>query len=263
MNKQDLSAQTKVPGNNIDEILAALSIPKDLPDYTDEHVKFIQSIQDIHKNEGCKSWAEAVDIYRKPLNEAQLNEIALRHSMSDRIPEIITALKLKTENISTEQFEQFKKACEQLQQGMELPIVAQGLLDKAKPVPPRPFPGSAQEAVAKTNGKPKDTELVVAPKGNVTVQSGEFAETIPDDVRETIAQFPRDDAQEVVLKSPGIIADAIDDVHDATEEGLTQFVKDEWFDEYRKGVTDPDFAKQVREALALGKSQRDSRRNPT
>jgi hypothetical protein len=103
--------------------------------------------------------------------EAQLKEIAARYSMSDRIPEIITALKLKPESITTEQFEQVRVVCEQVQQGMDLQMVAQGLLDKAKPVPPRPYPGLIQDAVApaELNGQPSEAATLagaIAPTNN-------------------------------------------------------------------------------------------------
>ncbi len=128
MNKQDLSAQTKVPGNGIDEILAAMGISKDLPDYTDEHVNLIQSIRDIHKNEGCKSWAESVGIYRKPINEAQLQEIAVRHAIAhDRIPEILAAMKLKPETLTDEQLTLFQSVCQQLYAGMDFEMAVQSV----------------------------------------------------------------------------------------------------------------------------------------
>jgi hypothetical protein len=72
---------------------------------------------------------------QKTTNEAELQEIAARYSMGDRISEIMSALQLKTESITTEQFEQFREVCEQVQQGIDLGIVAQGVLNKAKAKP--------------------------------------------------------------------------------------------------------------------------------
>lgn len=265
MNKQDLSAQTKVPVNGLDAIFTKMGISKDLPDYTDEHLNLINAVRDIHKNEGSKSWAEAVGIYRKPINEAQLNEIAARYSMGDRVQEFMKALAFKSDSLTTEQFEQFRQVCEQVKQGMDLSLAVQGVLNKASAKPAaKPFPESVQNAATKARGQGNEQAgLVVAPKNKLTAPVGQFDETIPGDVREAISRFPREDAQAVVLKSPGIIADAIEDAHDATEQGLTNFVKDEWFDEYRQGVTNPDFAKQVREMLAQGKSQKKSEGSST
>jgi hypothetical protein len=266
MNKQDLSAQTKIPVNGLDAIFTAMGISKDLPDYTDEHLNLINAVRDIHKNEGTKSWAEAVGIYRKPINEAQLNEIAARYSMGDRVQEFMKALAFKSDSLTTEQFEQFRQVCEQVQKGMALAMVAQGILNKAnaKPAATKPFPESVQNAATKAKGQgDEQAGLVVAPKVELTAPVSQFTESIPGDVREAISRFPREDAQAVVLKSPSIIADAIEDAHDATEQGLTKFVKEEWFDEYRQGVTNPDFAKQVREMLAQGKSHKKSEGSST
>ena len=161
MNKSELTKQAKFDDKTLDAILEALGILKNLPDYTDEHLKLVQTIKDIHKNEGCKSWAEAVSIHRKPINEAQLKEIADRYSLSDRVPEITSALKLKPESITTEQFEQFRIVCEQVQKGMDLQMVANAQLDKGKAAKAKPAmpefasqsePGSA---IAPTKDKPK------------------------------------------------------------------------------------------------------------
>jgi hypothetical protein len=198
--------------------------------------------------------------------EAQLNEIASRYSMGDRVQEFMKALALKSDSLTTEQFEQFRQVCEQVQKGMELAMVAQGVLNKpsAKPAATKPFPGSVQNAATTAKGQgDEQAGLVVAPKVELTAPVSQFTESIPGDVREAISRFPREDAQAVVLKSPSIIADAIEDAHDATEQGLTKFVKEEWFDEYRQGVTNPDFAKQVREMLAQGKSHKKSEGSST
>lgn len=133
MKKQDLSAQTKVPGNGIDEILAALGIPKDLPDYTDEHLSLVNSVKDIHKNEGCKSWSEAIGIHRKPINQDRLNEIAVRHAIAnERIPEILAAMKLKLETLTDKQIEVFGEVCLMLQSGMALDMASQAAANNAK-----------------------------------------------------------------------------------------------------------------------------------
>jgi hypothetical protein len=88
----------------------------------------------------AKNFKDAGGLYRKIQNEAQLKEIAARYSMSDRIPELTSALKLKPESMTAEQFEQFRVVCEQVQQGMDLGIVAQGVLNKTKAKPSIPGP---------------------------------------------------------------------------------------------------------------------------
>ena len=198
--------------------------------------------------------------------EAQLNEIASRYSMGDRVQEFMKALAFKSDSLTVEQFEQFRQVCEQVHKGMELTMVAQGVLNKpnSKPVVAKSFPPTVQNATTKTKSQTDEQAgLVVTSKSELAAPVSQFNKSIPGGVREAISRFPREDAQAVVLKSPSIIADAIEDAHDATEQGLTKFVKEEWFDEYRQGVTSPDFAKQVREMLAQGKSQKKSEGSST
>ena len=84
-------------------------------------MKLIQSIKDIHKNEKAKSWPEAIAIYRKPLREAQLNEVAARHQIApERIPEILKAMRLKPETLTDAQLAQFIDVCQKVQSGVEL-----------------------------------------------------------------------------------------------------------------------------------------------
>jgi hypothetical protein len=198
--------------------------------------------------------------------EKQLREIGLRHRISDeRIPEILAAMKLKLEVLTDEQVERFRDVCKLLESGVALNMACQSTGKnipseaKAKSVAKS---ASASTAISKAEGQ-GDAELVVAAKNDIAAPASQFSESIPQDMREAIAQFPREDAQAVVLKSPGIISDAIEVAHETTEEGLTNFVQQEWYDEYSKGVRDPDFGRQVREMLAQGKSQRNSEDSST
>ena len=191
--------------------------------------------------------------------EKQLQQIANRYLVSERIVEILAALRFKPDNLSELQFEQFHKVCEQVQQGMDPAMVAQAVLNEPK-AKPAPAPGAVAKTDARSEG---ETDLVVAAQTAVTAPANPFDESIPGDVRETISQFPREDAQTVVLKSPGIISDAIEVAHETTEQGLTSFVQQEWFDEYRKGVSDPAFGDKVRELLAQGKSRKTSEGSST
>jgi hypothetical protein len=142
-----------------EQILERLSVQKDsLPTarqkesllfcckLLDSAVALDEAIQQTLKNEKEKPDAEYVSntiAQQKNINEAQLQEIAARYSMGDRISEITSALKLKPEGITTEQFEQFREVCEQVQQGMALPMVAQGVLNKAKAKPSASGGGTA------------------------------------------------------------------------------------------------------------------------
>ena len=147
MNKQDLSTQTKVPSSDIDIILAELGISTELLDYTEEHLKLVQSIKDIHKNEKAKSWPEAIAIYRKPIREGQLNEAAARHQIApERIPEILAALKLKPETLTDAQLEQFAEVCAKLQSGVDLAaaLPAKATRGKKAAAVPEFVPGSKE-----------------------------------------------------------------------------------------------------------------------
>jgi hypothetical protein len=107
----------------------------------DSAVAIDEAIQQTLENAKEKPDAEYVPnaiAQQKTINEAQLKEIAARYVMRDRIPEISSALKLKPESMTNEQFEQFREACEQVQQGIDLEIVAQGVLNKASAKPSVP-----------------------------------------------------------------------------------------------------------------------------
>jgi hypothetical protein len=145
MNKKELSDHLKLSEQKVNDILTAALLPLDLPDYDAERVKVIEEIVKLVESKQAKTYKEAGGLYRKPLDEAQLQEIAARHSQTDRIPEIVTALKLKPGNITDEQFEQFREVCEQVPQGIELPIVAQGVLNKAKGAKTKPVPEFAPQ----------------------------------------------------------------------------------------------------------------------
>ena len=71
-------------------------------------------------------------------NETELREIAARYSMSDRIQEFMADLQFDPKSMTNEQFEQFRQVCEQVQQGIALPMVVQGVLNQAKAKPSVP-----------------------------------------------------------------------------------------------------------------------------
>jgi hypothetical protein len=117
-------------------------LPVDVEHYSSEQIESLEAIAKMVETKQAKNFKDAGGLYRKIQNEAQLKEIADRYSLGDRIPEITSALKLKPETITDEQFEQFREVCEQVQRGMELPMAAQGVMNKAK-AKPQPETGNA------------------------------------------------------------------------------------------------------------------------
>ena len=259
MNKSELAGHINQPIEKIDGILKDVGMPTDLENYSPEQIESLSAIAKFVETKQAKNFKEAGGLYRKMQDEAQLEQIANRYLVGERIVEILAALRFKPINLSELQFEQFRKVCEQVQQGIDPAIVAPAVLNEAK-AKPASAPGATSKTAARSEG---ETDLVVAAQAGVTAPANPFDESIPGDVRETISQFPREDAQTVVLKSPGIISDAIEVAHETTEQGLTSFVQQEWFDEYRKGVSDPAFGDKVRELLAQGKSRKTSEGSST
>jgi hypothetical protein len=185
MNKSELTQQAKFDDKTLDAILEALGIPKNLPDYTNEHLKLVQAIKDIHKNEGCKSWAEAVGIYRKLLNEAQLQEIALRRAIAhERIPEILAAMKLKPETLTDKQIEVFGEVCQMLQSGMALEIASQAATNNAKAQATAKATPEPAQASAEAKQTPNQSTAIAPAKGKP--MPGLAVQAIPNGHDETL-----------------------------------------------------------------------------
>lgn len=227
MNKQDLSNQTKVPGNGIDSILDAMDIPKDLPDYTDEHLKLVQAIKDIHKNEGLKSWTEAVGIYRKPEREAQLQEIAVRYAIAhERIPEVLGAMKLKLETMTEPQVQLFQDVCQMLQSGMDLAMASQAVADKAKEqaktkAAAKKFPESAQD-VAGAEHQPEQSTAIAPAKGNPMPELAvKGVESVPSDAREQIDAVAKAVGPEAV---PDFV-EVVTNEANAVDQGIREYAR--------------------------------------
>lgn len=225
MNKQDLSNQTKIPGNGIDSILDAMDIPKDLPDYTDEHLKLVQAIKDIHKNEGLKSWTEAVGIYRKPEREAQLQEIAVRYAIAhERIPEVLGAMKLKLETLTEPQVQLFQDVCQMLQSGMDLAMASQAIADKAKEqaktkAAAKKFPEFAQDATDAENPPEQSTAIALAKDNPMPELVVKEVESVPPDAREQIDAVAR-------AVGPSAVPDLVEVITDeatAIDQGIRQY----------------------------------------
>jgi hypothetical protein len=249
-----------------EQILERLSVQKDsLPTarqkesllfcckLLDSAVAIDEAIQQTLENAKEKPDAEYVPtsaIQQKPINEAQLNEIAARYSMGDRISEITSALKLKPEGITTEQFEQFREVCEQVQQGMALPMVAQGVLNKAKAKPSesgggtalaqrkestlttdRPFPAIVEQS-QEIDGIPMDGDAAAAwsnlSKAGAAVEADKLA-TAPFDGMIETAERIREQAANL------------------KQRGSNQFLQD-----FNEAFNDPALIERVK-AQALGK----------
>jgi hypothetical protein len=146
----------------------------------DSAVAFDEAIKQTLEKAKEKPDAEYVPsaiTQQKTTNEAQLKEIAARYSMGDRIQEFMTALQFKPESLTTEQFEQFRVVCEQVKQGMELSMVAQGVLNQAKAQP-----GKAQpEAVGTALAQRKDSTLTTDRPFPTIVEQSQEIEGIPID----------------------------------------------------------------------------------
>jgi hypothetical protein len=148
MNRNDLISQTQLNIKTLNEVLEGLGISKDLEDFTDEYLKLVQTIQEIRKDEKVQSWSEAIAVYRKPIREGQLTEAAARHQIApERIPEILSALKLKPETLTDAQLEQFAEVCAKLQTGVELAaaVPAKATRGKKAAAVPEFVPQSADE----------------------------------------------------------------------------------------------------------------------
>ena len=249
MNKQELSTQTKVPSSDIDTILAEMGILSDLPDYSDEHLKLIQSIKDVRKDEKVKSWPEAIAIYRKPLREAQLNEVAARHQIApERIPEILKAMRLKPETLTDAQLAQFIDVCQKVQSGVELAdAVPKQNGGRAKKVPaPEGTPESGSESESQTdNGAAPDNAIALAAAHSLTAELPEHSEASLRDVavaavREARSTDISDRAAEIAVD----VADQVDNV-------IMKMVLDAMFGDNSEVKPDPDRATaRVREIRA-------------
>jgi hypothetical protein len=250
MNKSEIANRINPPTEKIDAILKDAGLPTDVEQYSPEQAETLEAIAKMVETKQAKNFKDAGGLYRKIQNEAQLKEIAARYSMGDRIPELISALKLKPESIAVEQFEQFRMVCEQVQHGMALPMVAQGVLNQAKAKPSgsgggtalaqrkestlttdRPFPaivGQSQEI----DGIPMDGDAAAAwgslSKAGAAVEADKLA-TAPFDGMIETAERIRDQAAKL------------------KQLGSNQFLQD-----FNEAFNDPALIERVKDQ-ALGK----------
>jgi hypothetical protein len=222
MNKSELANRINQPTEKIDAILKDAGLPTDVEQYSPEQIGSLEAIAKMVETKQAKNFKDAGGLYRKIQNEAQLKEIAARYVMGDRIPELTSALKLKPESMTVEQFEQFRMVCEQVQQGMDLGMVANAQLEKGKALKPQPGPESANQAVG--------TALAPRPMPGLITQGNASIEGIPLDLEgsmthlwdETLGQRVDQDAAAIV-KAP------FDAINDASE----SIAPDKLYENYR------------------------------
>lgn len=224
MNHQELVAHTKLSATKVNDILTAAQMPSDSLDYTPEQVKVVEEIINLVETKQAKTYKEAGELYRKPLHEHQLQEIALRYCQTERIPEITAALKLKLGSVSEEQFAAFQSVCEQVQQGMDLGMVAQAALDKAK--------------ASKGKKAASMPELLVQPieppqEGAITVVE-----------RDVEIQVAGDTPQELMFKIPENVSENLESLAKTSTLEITE--------EYIKGATTQILEQDPQEAFQQG-----------
>jgi hypothetical protein len=261
-----------------EQILERLSVPKDAPPASgqkeslqlcckllDSAVSLDDAIKQVLEKVKEKPDAEYVPsaINQENINKAQLQEIAERYSMGDRVQEFMMALQFNVESLTTEQFEMFRTACEQVRQGIELPIVAQGVLNMTKTESSsKKSPQSIQDAAAK---HPPTQSTAIAPKtdrpksGLITQEHGAI-EGVPLDLEgsmtrlwdETLEQRIDCDAAEIA----GAPFDAIEDAsNEISPDKLYSSYRGRYFEGMKKRLDSPEM---LNYAMGLAKGKKSS-----
>jgi hypothetical protein len=217
MDKQTLIAHLKLSADSIDKLLEAAQLSPELGDFQPEQVEMLAAICQLAAEKKVKTYKEAAELYRKPLREKQLVEIAQQYSITaERVPEILGAMKLKPETITDAQVDAFVQVCIKLQSGASL--------SDALPKPARIRKGTTQsmpefvdDASAGGNGaielveqgqlmSPvvtsaqqatlRDIAEALAPEAvpNLTDEMIEAAETVSADIKQTAKAIFFDEA---------------------------------------------------------------------
>ena len=245
MNRTELTAHLKQGADSIDKILEAAQLPLDLQNYSPEHIQLIEAIAQLVSTKQAKTFKEAGEIHRKPLREAQLNEVAARHQIEpERIPEILKAMRLKPETLTDAQLAQFIDVCQKVQSGVELadavPRPNGGRTKKASA--PESEPESESQA---DNGAAPDNAIALAAAHSLTAELPEHSEASLRDVavaavREARSTDISDRAAEIAVD----VADQVDNV-------IMKMVLDAMFGDNSEVKPDPDRARaRVREIRA-------------
>jgi hypothetical protein len=190
MNRTELTAHLKQGEDSIDKILEAAQLPSDLQDYNPEQVQVIEAIAHLVSSKQAKNFKEAGGIYRKPLREQQLKDIALRHSIpEDWIPNILQATKLKLETLTDEQLELFREVCQLQNTGLELGMASQAAINNAK------------DAKAKAKSRTKQELMTQAEPDAVSEVQAESAMTLSkNDISNALSQLDISDHDQASLR---------------------------------------------------------------
>ena len=179
MNRQELNTRLQKNSENVTDILKAAQLPPDLEDFTSEQVLVCEEIVQLVSSGQAKTYKVAGEIYRKPINEAQLEEIAFRHTIAhDRIPEILAGMKLKPETMTDEDLTHFESVCQHLQDGMDFGMAVQSV------APPKKGKKAAAQALPEFVPKPEPAGAITPT--NSGPMPGLAVQTIPDGHSETL-----------------------------------------------------------------------------
>jgi hypothetical protein len=181
MNRQDLLIHLKQVTENIDKILDAAQLPTDLQEFTPEQIEALEAIAQLVETKQAKTYKVAGEIYRKPIREIQLEEIAFRHTIAhDRIPEILAEMKLKPETLTDEQLMLFKTVCQQLQAGIAFEMAVQSVAPQKQTKGKKTTAQTMPEFVP-----PSEPAGAITPTNNGPMP-GLAVQTIPDGHSETL-----------------------------------------------------------------------------
>jgi hypothetical protein len=248
MNRNDLISQTQLNIKTLNEVLEGLGISKDLEDFTDEYLKLVQTIQEIRKDEKVQSWSEAIAVYRKPIREGQLTEAAARHQIApERIPEILSALKLKPETLTDAQLEQFAEVCAKLQTGVELAaaVPAKATRGKKAAAVPEFVPQSADEDAGGGAMLTLHESALATPSSITALEVSETDQATLRDVADAAAKAA------VTVDISDKAAELAVDVVDQIDGVLRQMIVESIFGENSQVKPDPErAAARVREIRA-------------
>jgi hypothetical protein len=242
MNKSELIEHLKQGDDIINKILEAAQLPLDLPDYSPEQVQVIEAIAQLVSSKQSKSYQEAGEVYRKPIREGQLTEAASRHQIApERIPEILSALKLKPETLTDAQLEQFAEVCAKLQSGIDL----------AAAVPAKATRGKKAAAVPEFVPQTADEDAVggaialATPTSIASLEVSEADQATLRDVADAAAKAAI--TTNISDKAAELAVDVVDQIDDV----LRQMIVESIFGENSQVKPDPDrAAARVREIRA-------------
>lgn len=180
MNKSELTAHLKQGSDIIDKILDAAQLPTDLQEFTPEQIEALEAIAQLVETKQAKTYKEAGEIYRKPIREIQLEEVAFRHTIAhDRIPEILAAMKLRPETLTDGDLTHFESVCQHLQDGMDFGMAVQSV------APQKQNKGKKASQTMPEFVPPSEPAGAITPT-NDGPMPGLAVQTIPDGHSETL-----------------------------------------------------------------------------